>query len=333
MTITDEQLDDEGTLADLPRDEYLMVLGYLSPTDKKNLKLASETCERRVMALDPNMRRWAVSFEISEKNITSNLEKCLDLRKAKVKHSKNGIFDELELKLYIDNSPFHPYPPYYYVINNWKNNIVQLKILLSGHEWFLMDPAIKLPSLKMLYIGKKKECESGEIIKDIASTFIENQAESLEILHAANVDFDIKQKINLKKFVASSHISSNTIVSVLNSSKESLKSLELMYLPATTNADSVTSIPNDAFVLERFYGYGIGEKIVFDVLKRSSKTLKELDIRDVFSGDETLDYDFVLPKIEKICLKERYAFGRSFRRSDLSKFLLGQKSRLSDKAD
>ena len=63
---------DEGSLANLPRDEYQMVLGYLSPKDKKNLKLASKACETRVMALDPTMRRWTVKFINSNENIQHN---------------------------------------------------------------------------------------------------------------------------------------------------------------------------------------------------------------------------------------------------------------------
>ena len=226
---------DEGSLANLPRDEYQMVLGYLSPKDKKNLKLASKACETRVMALDPTMRRWTVKFINSNENIQHNLEQCVDLIKARAKLLKIGIIDDIQLTLLFYDIPGKPTNSFLRaciaenVINNWKNNIVDLAMSLTGHELFLMDPALKLPRLRILELkGKLDEIQTNSVA--VSSTLIENNAESLEVLYVDNVDFEIKQKMKLTKISACSNVSSTAIVSVLNSSKESLKSLCLMYI-------------------------------------------------------------------------------------------------------
>ena len=226
---------DEGSLANLPRDEYQMVLGYLSPKDKKNLKLASKACETRVMALDPTMRRWTVKFINSNENIQHNLEQCVDLIKARAKLLKIGIIDDIQLTLLFYDIPGEPTNSFLRaciaenVINNWKNNIVDLAMSLTGHELFLMDPALKLPRLRILELrGKPDEMKTNSVA--VSSTLIENNAESLEVLYVDNVDFEIKQKMKLTKISACSNVSSTAIVSVLNSSKESLKILWLLYI-------------------------------------------------------------------------------------------------------
>ena len=274
---------DEGSLANLPRDEYQMVLGYLSPKDKKNLKLASKACETRVMALDPTMRRWTVKFINSNENIQHNLEQCLDLIKARAKLLKIGIIDDIQLKLLFEDIPGKPANSLLgvciaeNVINKWKNNIVHLGMYLTGHELFLMDPALKLPRLRILKLkGKPDEIQTNSV----ASTLIENNAESLEVLYVDNVDFEIKQKMKLTKISACSNVSSTAIVSVLNSSKESLKSLCLMYI----NPELKFECPE--LNIRELDCVGVDLSQLCAITKSCQQSLETLQIKDLGISDE-----------------------------------------------
>ena len=78
----------------MPKDEYQHVLGYLSPKDKKNLKLASKACEKRVMDYDPQMRKWIITVKPS--NCYEDI--ILPLAKARSKHINNERFDKIEIE-------------------------------------------------------------------------------------------------------------------------------------------------------------------------------------------------------------------------------------------
>ncbi len=232
LEAADEELG-EGTLSKLPKDEYQLVLGFLSPEDKLNLKLASKACEKRVMALNPTMRRWNIKLEFydgSDLNSGSNLQMYLDLTKAKAKHSEYGHIADIEMNVIYRNYSSTPILGAIFadnIINHWKNNIVKLDFELTGHEMFLSDPTLNLPSLKKLQIHQYGPTEADKTkANSIAFALLVNQSKSIEDLKLRCINLEIKDKIQINKLTLEG-VTQSTLVSVLNCSNESLECLEL----------------------------------------------------------------------------------------------------------
>ena len=212
-----------------------MVLEFLTPKDKKNLKLASKACERRVMANDPAMRKWKIIVEHGGKCFE---EIILPLAKAKLRHVEDGIFPDIELTVEFDdennekmlNEDVEKMVMFSDIIlNNWKNNIVELKTFIYGVEFFLLDPESKLPKLKTLsvffddYSNSEKDIDTNRIM--IGSALIQNNADSLETL-ITNFDVEITKPLKLKKLGAVGR-NSDSVFSLLHKTSKTLKSLVL----------------------------------------------------------------------------------------------------------
>ncbi len=146
----------DGMLGLLHNDvlEHLLVK-YLSPADKCNLKLASKTCETRVMTLDrKHMRKWKIA--ITDKKLDyQNI--ILPLMKAKMRHAASDTLDKIQLSVafisdkYCKNDLERLLMYSDIVINHWKDNITKLHMSdICGAEFFLLDPTLKLSNLKIL---------------------------------------------------------------------------------------------------------------------------------------------------------------------------------------
>ena len=256
----------DGYLSKLPNDEYQIMLGFLEPQDKKNLKLASKTCEYRVMTLDKSMRQWKIYFSAEETKL--NLDQNVTLMKAKSRHLLNGTFHLIQLTvdfgsgdnhtrlLLVDN-----------VINHWKDNIQDLSIHISGIEFYLTNPCLRLNNLQCLDITHdmfwhNDNNNTHNAIDDfsmIASTFIDRHSDNLESLNLKG-NFEIKtpEDLKLKHFSACS-VSEKSVRSILKNSNHCLKSFvwmnEFNYpsalsfnFPGILQEFTAVSIPSDQAV-------------------------------------------------------------------------------------
>ena len=195
----------------LPNDEFQHILGYLRPEDKKNLKLSSKECERRVIALDPSMRTWSIRVVDGD----SFEDIIFPLSKAKEKHIEGGNFDDIKLSVYflpkdeivdadfmmicIDS-----------ILNNWKNNIVLLSMPVMGIEYFLLNPKFKMSQLKNLILSKYQYRGVSELGDDsstirnyIARALIRNNLDSLETLDIRNLsNVNTNKSLNVTSLTA-----------------------------------------------------------------------------------------------------------------------------------
>ena len=121
------------TLSDLPDDELKLVLGYLDHESKENLKLTSKDNEKRVMQLDPGMRNWRLYFNENNWEILG-----MSLSRARIRHTEDGSIQDIKITLGFFK--FSTQELFYSimffmdsVLTHWKNNIVSLRIDLSGY--------------------------------------------------------------------------------------------------------------------------------------------------------------------------------------------------------
>ena len=217
----------DGNLQKLPNDEYEKILSYLSPEDKKNLKLASKTCERRVNKLDPAMKKWKVSLTDS-----NYLNTMVHLMKAKTRHLLDGTLNDIQLSLNLSevSKAETLFLMSDSIINHWKNNIVSLDLKICGAEFFLLDPLLYMPQLKCLRLWPYEHSLEGlRVYEDnkflLASSLIEKQADTLEDLQLFRFNVDISKILKLKKFTTD-EVDGKTVVSVLKCSSTSLETLK-----------------------------------------------------------------------------------------------------------
>ncbi len=203
----------DGMLGLLPNDvlEHLLVK-YLNPIDKKNLKLASKTCENLVMALDrKHMRKWKIRIKDKRQEYQDSI---LPLMIAKLRHAASGNLEKIQLSVVMDPNFMSNGENYLErllmyvdtVINHWKDNITGLDMCVCGSEFFMLDPNIKLSNLKSLslktysyvYIATSELVDFG--LESLCSGFIENHADTLENLKLIGVEVNISRKLCLKTF-------------------------------------------------------------------------------------------------------------------------------------
>ena len=240
----------DGMLGLLPNDvlEHLLVK-YLSPADKKNLKLASKTCENRVMALDrKHMRKWKIELNDERQDYQDTI---LPLMKAKLRHAASGNLEKIQLSVVMDPNNMS-YGEHYLerllmyadtVINHWKDNITKLDMCVSGSEFFMLDPTIKLSNLKSLslknysyvYTATSELVDFG--LESVCSGFIEKHADTLENLKLISLEVKISRKLRLKTF--ESH--EIDVLSVLKQCNTTLETLIWM------RSDTRTEIENPEF--------------------------------------------------------------------------------------
>ena len=241
------------------------MLGFLDPQDKKNLKLASRTCEYRVMTLDKSMRQWKIYF--SDEDTKSNLDQIITLMKAKSRHILKGTFDLIQLSVDFGSSNDHTKLLLVdNVINHWNDTIHDLSIHISGNEFFLTNPCLRINNLQYLDIthdifwNNNNNVPNGkDDFSMIASTFIERHSDNLEALQL-NGPFEIEifAYLKLKHFSACS-VSEKTVRSILKNSNHCLESFiwmnEFNYpsslsfnFPGVLQEFSAVSIPSDQAV-------------------------------------------------------------------------------------
>ncbi len=276
----------------MPKDEYQHVLGYLSPKDKKNLKLASRQCERRVMAYDPSMRKWKITVKAS--NCYEDI--ILPLAKARSKHINNEMFDEIEIEI-----KYHPDQDMHkediekmmlfteVILNNWKNNIVKLTTFIYGKEFFLLDPEFKLPKLQDLILlpghFSKYEKDTNTNKKVICSAMIQNHADTLENLALLDIKAKVIEPLKLKKLQVFG-FNSDSLSSFLHNTS---KTLEILQMSGPVE-ESLTMICCPELKLRKLMFYSDARYLppnslhMISVLKACQKTLKVLIFQGINIG-------------------------------------------------
>ena len=227
----------DGMLGLLPNDalEHLLV-EYLSPADKSNLKLASKTCETRVLTLDRrHMRKWKIDIydrKLDYQNI------ILPLMKAKMRHAASGNLDKIQLSvtfgrsfMFSDKQDLERMLMYTdIVLNHWKDNITELEMSVCGAEFFLLEPTLKLSNLKSLTLMKYRHnyTANSELVdfglKRVCSDFIEKHSDTLENLNLTGLDVELSRKLCLKTFKPN-NIDSSVLLPVLKLCNKNLETL------------------------------------------------------------------------------------------------------------
>lgn len=144
-------------LNDLPNKFILLVLDHLDLEDKKNFKLASKSCEKTVLSLDPVMRRWKVYFR------RPVLVKST-LSKAKMKHGEKDYFTKIEISVHMTKAIFDLDLCFLTesVIHQWKNNIVHLRLSLNHINFFILEQSLGLPHLESLDVHDSEDSLKGK---------------------------------------------------------------------------------------------------------------------------------------------------------------------------
>ena len=277
----------DGMLGLLPNDvlEHLLVK-YLSPADKKNLKLASKTCENRVMTLDrKHMRKWKIVINDKREDYQDTI---LPLMKAKMRHAASGNLEKIQLSLVFDPNSMSYGEEYLermlmyadILINHWKDNISKLEMCVCGSEFFMLDPTIKLSNLKSLSLNKYSNVfttayTEHELIdfglESVCSFFIEKHADTLENLKLVGIEVQISRKLCIKTF--ESH--EIDVLSVLKHCNTTLEKLIWM------RSDTRTEMENPEFKDLQFQLKELEtnlEKNTVQVIKTCKTTLEKLKL-------------------------------------------------------
>ena len=284
-----------------------MVLDFLTPKDKKNLKLASKACERRVMANNPAMRKWKIIVERGGKCFK---EIILPLAKAKLRHVEDGIFPDIELsvefkdeKEMLNEDVEKMVMLSEIMLKSWKNNIVELTTFIYGVEFFLLDPELRLPKLKNLSLYRRGNDYSSISIDtyfnriSIASALIQNNAYALETLKT-NIDVDITKPLELKRLVAIC-LNPDSVSSLLHNTSKTLESLQLGLVESQTlKCCPELKLRELSFCCGNGYPQPCGHDIIL-VLKACQQTLKlfEFVCIDIELKDE-------IKSVQMVCLEE-----------------------------
>ena len=287
-------------LLDLHNDELKYVLRYLHLDDKKNMKLVAKECEKRVMSIDPDLRKWTVEF--TDENY---IEQKLGLTKAKLKHMKDGDLHHIQLNLdftkYNENGFDYSFGDLVLtesVICEWKNNIINLKMFVSGYEFYFLGSDKKLPKLQSLELWQSK-CEGMPDIKEddhltaiakqnissVISALMKN--DSIEDLSFTDISVTVLEKIYIKKFSVSGNVPPKVIASVLESSHQTIELLHLNYLCDNDDAFEIDIIP---VKLKKLDSDETPLRVVVNIMKCLSSTLEEMIA--IFPTDEEFDFEF-----------------------------------------
>ena len=287
-------------LNDLLDDVFEILLTYLDINDKKNLKLVSRNCERRIIELDDSMRKWNVTFcgERSSKLAT-------DLIQAKARHIKDSNFHLIQLSAAFKATKYFTS---YFVMHEFHSNIVHLELNICGDELYLLEPAIKLVKLKSLTLKSESRMEENRCKtcnplairehekKDlayysknkaaIAYATIKNHSDTLEALHLEDLNVVIDFDLNLNSFTAR-YLEDYTLLSVMQYSS---KSLEIFtWRGETWDYSSFLSFP--VVNLKEFYAIDIDPWLIYLLLESCATTIKVLSIKDEADRDDPEDID------------------------------------------
>ena len=313
----DEDNHDVFPLLDLHNDELKHVLRHLHLDDKKNMKLVAKECEKRVMSIDPDLRKWTVEF--TDENY---IEQKLGLTKAKLKHMKDGDLHHIELDLVFDT--YHRYSFNSMIITEsviceWKNNIFHLAIHVSGYEFYLLCSDINFPNLKSLKLGQKR-CEGmvnlfedddytptaagQQNIDDIVFAIIKRHKYSLESLTLSDIRSPISEKLNLKNFTTIGGVTTSSIAHVLKCSQHSLETLNLedVFDDESKELDSIN------LQVKTIKADEISLRNMASIIKCSFSTLEELSFTPPLH-DNSFDLgsnQLKLKKIELTCVQAEF---------------------------
>ena len=142
------------TLLDLPNHAIKLVLKHLNIKDKKSVKLVSKSLEKKVLLLDPEMRKWRI---LSSEDSDFDFEIRLPI--ARGKHMQQDYFSKIQLFMFMAKFEYRSFDLCLLMesfVNQWKDNIVHLEVEISGINCYLLDPELKMPCLKSLHIKDSK---------------------------------------------------------------------------------------------------------------------------------------------------------------------------------
>ena len=266
-------------LFNLPEDEFKHLLKYLPIRDRANLKVTSKDAEKKLMLLDPTLKRWTIYFskdDVDYDDIMEDYDSEIGslLTQARKKHIEDGDLQDIEIYLgFIYRKDVNVFPEVFMkysemLIKEWKDNIVSLRINITGKELYFLDPKFVLPQLSCLSLTegicpeddgyRSMDYESEDTVSDagseylprdrpesheeiqrrvektsqVVSCMIENHRDTLETLHLDKIYISSPSGLQLKYFEAI-NIDPQTVYSVLNGSYSSLRQLDLrsIYTP------------------------------------------------------------------------------------------------------
>ena len=269
--------NEDGNLSYLNDDVYRIILSYLDLEAKKNLKLASRTCERRVLSLDKSMRIWFIDvnheFLYTYEDLNSHYvyELYLDLIAAKKRHLQLGDYEKCELGIRFYISSSFLCKELKLILNEFRD-----KITFIGCNVRLLDrPPFKIPFPQLskitLFGGRPffdeyNVCSYVSIDKDRKSkenitNYLQLNAETLKFVNLAIIEFDFKipENMCLKKLSGYS-VTENVVADLLELSQRNLKSLILRNIYGSTSR-LVRLIPN--FKLPAFSWKKSGTKLFY----------------------------------------------------------------------
>jgi hypothetical protein len=142
------------TLLDLPNEAMKRILKHLQIKDKKSFKLTGKQFERKVLSLDPEMRKWKI---VGTEDNDDEFEEILPI--ARGKHMDQDYFSKIQLVVYTSDMHFIPFDYSLLMesfINQWKDNIIHMEIEVSGINFYLLDPELRMSCLQSLDI---KDCD------------------------------------------------------------------------------------------------------------------------------------------------------------------------------
>ncbi len=264
--------NEDGNLSYLNDDVYRILLSYLDVEAKKNLKLASRTCERRVLSLDKSMRIWFIDVNHEFLYTYEDINSCyvyelyLDLIAAKKRHLQLGDYEKCELGIRFYISSSFLCKEHKLILKEFRN-----KITFIGCNVRLLDsPPFKIPFPQLskislfggrpffdVFVSIDKDRKSKENI----TNYLQLNAETLKFVNLAIIEFDFKipENMCLKKLSGYS-VTENVVADLLELSQRNLKSLILRNIYGSTSR-LVRLIPN--FKLPAFSWKTSGTKLFY----------------------------------------------------------------------
>ena len=293
-------------LCDLPNKFVLLVLDHLDLEDKKSFKLASKSCEKTVLSLDPVMRRWKVNFG------RSVLVKST-LSKAKIKHGEKDYFTKIELSVDMTNkiSDLDLCFLTESVIHQWKNNIVHLRLSLNHINFFILEQSLGLLHLKSLDVHDSEDSLKGKCCDELRKRNEFILSSLVECYKVNLIELNIASTIKIKPL-------RNDIVST-----------ELVCEVEKGSSLSLLDLPNDEMKLVLEYLNLQEKKNMKLVSKLSEQRVLTLNLemrkwRIQFNNDNFKDQKIVMSRAKIKHADEQY-FERISICLDLTKIDFGNK--------
>ena len=281
-------IEQRSFLETLPNDEFMILLRFLNLEQKKDFKLVSKTCEKRVIELDPSMRKWHLSFtpdywwelgiELSMANKKHILDKNIQIIKLSLDFTKVCTAELQFTTLFLVDS----------IIKDWKNNIVHLEIKVCGLEFFFSNPNLKMIQLKSLTLSCGKDLVPNYITpkEDTVNILVDTHKDSLEQLELNGLNNPISCKLQLKELKITNITSTDTIISALKSSDLTLESFTYENYDYETINENENNLLEELHSVElpklvKFKGSRVSAKVASKVIVQAQPSLKHLELIEI----------------------------------------------------